>query len=121
MADPSPPEHGLTQAVRRARLPPGSLAGPLDLWAVAVAAAQAVPDVLDPALERLTPSPYAGLAGLLADGGAARRGGRGGEAAPRAARRHADLHRPRREGRSRRRRRDARRRRRDRPDARARP
>src|SRR3982750_2107877 len=74
MAGPSPADDGLAQAVRRVRLAAGSLAGPLDVWTIAVAAAQAVPDVLDPALERLTPSPFAGLAGRARGGPRGRRG-----------------------------------------------
>src|SRR5947208_11185920 len=86
MAGPSPADDGLAQAVRRVRLAAGSLAGPLDVWTIAVAAAQAVPDVLDPALERLTPSPFAGLAGLVGDGGPLHGGGAaGGAARPRPA------------------------------------
>src|SRR3954468_6087410 len=65
MANPPRADDGVTQAVRRVRLAAGSLAGPLDVFAVVAAAAQALPDALNPALEKLAPSPFAGLGGLL--------------------------------------------------------
>src|SRR5256885_2178884 len=86
MAGPSPADDGLAQAVRRVRLAAGSLAGPLDVWTIAVAAAQAGPGGVRSALARLAPPPLARVARLVGDGGAPHGGGAaGGAARPRPA------------------------------------
>jgi hypothetical protein len=65
MASQPRADDGVKEAVRRVRLAAGSFAGPLDAFTIAAAVAQGLPDVLNPALEQLAPSPFGGLEGLL--------------------------------------------------------